>query len=207
MLLLKILFQTIIIFSLVFTQTDITIYNQGRALINETRDVNLEQRGKQTLSIPNIPTTVDPSSINLFSDNIQFISKEFINKPITNQSLLNASIGKKIELVKYDEDGRISFSTMGKLISNINQPVFEIDGKVVVNPPYSYRFDNIPEGISNYSYLNCLIQSKTKKANLFARNLSPLCQLNSGMTIKIKSTRLLISKNIKMNGIMEILQK
>ena len=164
MLILKIFFQAIFIFSLGFSQIDITIYNQGRALINEIREANLEQKGKQSLLIRDIPNTADPSSINLFSDNIQFISKEFLKKPITNQSLLNASIGKEIELVKYSEEGNISFSIMGKLISNINLPVFEIDKKVVIDPPYSYRFDSIPGDISDYSYLNCVIQSKSRKS-------------------------------------------
>ena len=165
MLTLKILFKTTIIFNLVFTQTNITIYNQGRALINEIREANIEKKGKQNLLILDIPNTVDPSSINLLSDHIKFISKEFLHIPITNQTLLNASIGKKIELIKYNEEGNISFSTIGKLISNINRPVFEIDGKVVVDPPYSYKFDNIPKGLSDHPYLNCVIQSKSRKSD------------------------------------------
>jgi len=164
MLILKILFQVTFVFTMAFSQIEITIYNQGRALINEIREANLWQTGKQSLIIRDIPNTVDPSSINLFSDNIQFISKEFLKKPITNQSLLNASIGKEIELVKYNEEGNISFSIMGKLISNINLPVFEIDEKVVIDPPYSYRFDSIPRGISDYPYMNCVIQSKSRKS-------------------------------------------
>lgn len=95
MLIVKILFQITFIFSLLFSQTKITIYNQGRAFISEIQKVNLGRQGKQKLIISNIPNTVDPASINLFSDNIQFISKEFIKNPITNQSLLNAFIGKK----------------------------------------------------------------------------------------------------------------
>ena len=160
-----IIFKAAIILSLIFAQTNITIYNQGRALIYETRKTNLEHKGKQNLLISNIPNTADPSSINLFSTNIQFISKELLTKPITNESLLNASIGKEIELVKYGEEGNISFSTMGKLISNINRPVFEIDGKFVVDPPYNYRFDNLPDGVSDYPYLNCVIHTKSKKSD------------------------------------------
>ncbi len=165
MLIVKILFQAIFIITPVFTQIDVTIYNQGRALINEIREVNLSREGKQNLLILNIPNTVDPSSINLFSDDIKFISKEFLKMPITNKSLLDASIGKEIKLVKYGENGNISFSTVGKLISNTNRPVFEIDNKVVVDPPYSYQFDNIPEGISDYPYINCVIQSQSRKSN------------------------------------------
>ena len=163
----KILFQVTLIVNIAFSQIDITIYNQGRALINEIREANLGKKGKQSLVIRDIPRTADPSSINLFSDNIQFISKEFLKKPITNQSLLNASLGEEVELVKYSEDGTISFSTIGILISNINLPVFNIDGKVVVNPPYSYRFEKIPEGVSDFPYLNCIIQSKAKNSEYY----------------------------------------
>ena len=165
MLSLKILFQFIFILSMIYGQINITVYNQGRALIQEFRELNLNKKGTQSVSIRNIPNTADPSSINLLSENIQFISKEFLNKPITIQTILNASIGENIELVKYGEDGKISFSTMGKLISNINQPIFEIDGNVVLNPPYSYRFKNIPDGIYDYPYLQCVIQAKSRKNN------------------------------------------
>ena len=40
----------------------------------------------------------------------------------------------------------------------MNQPVFEIDGKIVVNPPYEYRFEKIPKNISDYPFLNCNIK-------------------------------------------------
>jgi hypothetical protein len=79
--------------------------------------------------------------------------------------LLNANTGKEIELVKYGEDGSISFSTKGKLISNVGSPVFEIDGKIVVNPPYSYRFPDIPDGITDYPYLSCVIDNSKKQTN------------------------------------------
>ena len=150
---------SILIFNLVYANINITIYNQNRALINEHRKVQLNHTGIQKLVVPNIPNSVDPSSINLFSNEIEFISKEFLKIPITTTSLLNTLIGKNIELVKYNKDGKISFSTIGKLISNINQPVFEIDGKIIINPPYEYRFEEIPKNITDYPFLNCDIKS------------------------------------------------
>ena len=189
MLIVKILFQITFIFSLLFSQTKITIYNQGRAFISEIQKVHLGKKGKQKLVISDIPNTVDPASINLFSDNIQFISKEFIKNPITNQSLLNALIGKKIELVKYGEDGNISFSTMGKLISIINRPVFEIEGKVVVDPPYNYRFDNIPEGISDYPYMNCVIQSKSRDSDYHLSYITTGLDWEAEYNLNLKSDK------------------
>ena len=154
-----------LLFCVMTAQTTIKIYNQGRALVQEERKKKFSQIGKQTLLIPNIPHAAESSSINLFSDDIQFISKEYIYHPISVESLLNINIGQAIELVKYGEDGRITFSTTGKLISNVNTPVFEIDGKIVVNPPYSYRFSDIPDDIKDYPFLNCVVNSLSKNTD------------------------------------------
>ena len=147
-------------------QISIKIYNQGRALVQEERKKKFSQMGKQTLLILNIPHAAESSSINLYSDDIQFISKEYIYHPISVESLLNINMGKDIELIKYGEDGDIAFSTKGKLISNVNLPVFEIDGKIVVNPPYSYRFSDIPDNIKDYPYLNCAVNNSANNKSI-----------------------------------------
>ena len=155
----------ILICGVLAAQSTVKIYNQGRALVQEERIKKFSKKGKQSLFIQKIPHAADPSSINLFSDDIHFISKEYLYRPISIESLLNENIGNEIELVKYGEDGSITFSTKGKLISNVNRPVFEIDGKIVVNPPYNYRFQRIPDGITDYPYLNCVIESESKNGS------------------------------------------
>tara|TARA_Y100001960_G_scaffold324470_1_gene404912 strand:+ start:734 stop:2047 length:1314 start_codon:yes stop_codon:yes gene_type:complete len=138
---------------------EITIYNENKAFINETREIILNTMGEQYIFIENLPSNIYPSSISLFSKNIKFFSTEFINNPISTKSMLDASIGNEIELVKYDDDGKISFTTFGKLIANQNKPIFEIDEKIVIDPPYAYRFDNIPDNIKNSPYIHCQIES------------------------------------------------
>ena len=159
----KFLILNVMLCSIMTAQTTIKIYNQGRALVQEERQKKFSQEGKQKLIISNIPRAAEPSSINIFSDEMEIISKEYLYQPISIASLLNANIGEEIELVKYGEDGSISFSTKGNLISNIGAPVFEIDGKIVVNPPYSYRFPDIPDGITDYPYLSCVIDNSKKQ--------------------------------------------
>ena len=161
----KMILLYILLCGVLTAQTTVKIYNQGRALVQEERTKKFTQRGKQSLLIQKIPSAADPSSVNLFSDDIQFLSKEYLYRPISIESLLNANTGKEIELVKYGDDGSITFSTKGKLISNVNTPIFEIDDKIVVNPPYSYRFPEIPDGITDYSYLNCVIDSESKNGS------------------------------------------
>ena len=125
--------------NLINANTTVKIYNQNKALFNQYKKISLEYKGQQNLEIKNLPKSIIPSSINLLSNDIDFISIEYFNNPINTQSILNTFIGKNVELVKYNNEGKISFSKMGKLISNINQPIFEIDGKIVINPPYEYR--------------------------------------------------------------------
>ena len=146
-------------------QITIKIYTQGRALVQEERKKKFSQTGKQNLLVPNLPHAAESSSINLFSDDMQVMSKEYIYHPISVESLLSVNMDKEVELVKYGEGGNITFSTVGKLISNVNVAVFEIDGKIVVNPPYSYRFSDIPDNIKEYPYLNCVVNSSSKNAN------------------------------------------
>ena len=162
---LKMTLLYILLCGVLAAQTTVKIYNQGRALVQEERTKKFTQRGKQSLLIQKIPHAADPSSVNLFSDDIQFLSKEYLYRPISIESLLNANTGKEIELVKYGDDGSITFSIKGKLISNVNTPIFEIDDKIVVNPPYNYRFPEIPDGITDYPYLNCVIDSESKNGS------------------------------------------
>ena len=151
--------------SIMAAQTTIKIYNQGRALVQEERLKKFPQVGKQNLTISKIPHAAESSSINISSDDMEVISKEYLYLPISDEYMLNANIGKEIELVKYGENGSITFSTKGKLISNVTTPVFEIDEKIVINPPYDYRFSDIPNGITDYPYLNCVINNSKKQTS------------------------------------------
>ena len=79
---------------------------------------------------------------------------------------MNFNIGNKIELVKYDDNGNIIYKTIGKLISNkTNNRVFEIDNKIIINPPYDFIFSDIPSNIKNYPYLNCIINNSSKNTD------------------------------------------
>ena len=197
-----------------FSQIDITIYNENEAFINEKREMILNEIGKQNIVIENLPKEIDPSSITIFSDNIKFISKEFYNKPITINSILDESIGQEIELVKYGENGEITYSILGKLISNNNIPIFEINNKIVINPPYDYIFNNIPTNLKNSPYLQCKIESMSMYAkfnllyminniswnaeyNLFLNN-EKTCHLEGWYSIKNNSNVKFDNANISL---------
>ena len=89
------------LFSYLIANSQITIYNQGRAFVQEERTQNFTQKGKQSILVQGIPNAAYPSSINLKSEKMWFFSKEYLQRPISIQALLDANIGEELELVKF----------------------------------------------------------------------------------------------------------
>lgn len=160
---LKIVNLLILVFSVITAQSHITIYNQNKAFVQEQRILELNKKGPNTVQLDHIPKNADPSSVLIQSESFHLQSIKYAYNPISITSLLHAHVGTLIELVKYGDDGSIIFSTIGKLISNNAHPVFEIDDKIVVDPPYHYVFSDIPEGISEFPFIQCNLNATTKR--------------------------------------------
>ena len=152
-----------LLFNFIFAEITIKIYNNGHALVQEQRSNNFSSIGNQTLTITNFPISVISSSINIISKDITPISKQYFYKPVSIKNLLDSNIGNEIDLVVYGENGNIVFSTIGKLISNNISPVFEIDKKIVIDPPYKYQFKNIPPDILDHPYVIYSIENFKNK--------------------------------------------
>ncbi len=152
----------LLVCSIIAAQSHITIYNQNKAFVQEQRTLKLDKKGKNLVQIDRIPKNADPGTILIQGDEIKVQFMKYTFNPVSTTSLLNAHIGTEIELVKYGDNGDITFSTRGELISNNSFPIFEIDGKIVVDPPYHYLFSEIPEGISENPYLMCQLDASTK---------------------------------------------
>jgi len=148
--------------NLIIAETTIKIYNNGYALVQQEQKKKFSSIGKQTIKISNLPISAIPSSINILSDDISPILKQYFYEPISTKKLLDANIGNEIELVAYGESGNITFSTIGKLISNNISPIFEIDNKIVIDHPYKYRFKNIPSYILDYPHIDFTFENFNK---------------------------------------------
>ena len=152
----------LLVCSVISAQSHITIYNQNKAFVQELRTLKLDKIGKNLVQLDRIPKNADPGTILIQGEDLKVQSMKYTYNPVSETSLLNAHIGSEIELVKYGDDGDITYSTKGKLISNDSVPIFEIDGNIVVDPPYHYLFSEIPEGISEFPYLMCQLDAYTK---------------------------------------------
>ena len=85
----KYLILNFLLCSLMTSQTTITIYNQRCTLVQEQRKKKFSYTGKQNLLISKIQHATQSSSINIYSDDVQIISKENIYRPIYVESILN----------------------------------------------------------------------------------------------------------------------
>jgi len=148
--------------SVIAAQSHITIYNQNKAFVQEQRTLKLDKTGLSLVQLDRIPNNADAASIVIRGDEVKLHSMKYTYNPVSIHSMLDAHVGAEIELIKYGENGNITFSTMGKLISFNTVPVFEMDGKIAVDPPYHYLFSEIPEGISEFPIVYCQLHSQSK---------------------------------------------
>ena len=172
-------FLVAFIFASVADQT-VVIYSQGWAQIQEIRNLELKSKGEVEFSLTGLPRETDQGSIRLIIPGMKLNRREFRYRPLNQISMLREQVGKELDLVRYGEDGAISFRTKGKLLQMIDQPVYQIDGNVVFNPPYEVLFTDLPEGATTGgAELVCAGNSKEREISAFltylTRNYSWTC--------------------------------
>ncbi len=149
------------------TTVDLTIYNQNLSLIREERLITLA-RGLSRLVIPDIPATIDGTSLHFLSltnsSAVRILEQNYQYDLVHQAKLLEKYLGKEVEFVRYDQEGKIEHSVFGKLLSTgyVLQPqygslvptytysgglVAEINGKIELNPSGRLVLPSLPEGL------------------------------------------------------------
>lgn len=130
----------------------VTVYNDGRGLVREERNVDLvaglnEVRFMDVAEQIQAPTVrvaaIEGAPFNVLEQNYEY-------DLLSPAKLLDKYVGQTITLVqpRMVNGSTVDESVEGKLLSNNAGTVWEIGGKIVVNPPYSRLvFPNVPEGL------------------------------------------------------------
>ncbi|MBX7186823.1 MAG: DUF4139 domain-containing protein [Vicinamibacteria bacterium] len=130
----------------------VTVYNDGRGLVREERNIDLstgvnEVRFMDVAEQIQAPTVrvapIEGAPFNVLEQNYEY-------DLLSPAKLLDKYVGQTITLVqqKMMNNSTVEESVEAKLLSNNNGTVWEIGGKIVVNPPYSRMiFPSIPEGL------------------------------------------------------------
>mgnify|MGYP000195988805 CR=1 FL=1 len=130
----------------------VTVYNDGRGLVREERNVDLsaglnEVRFMDVAQQIQAPTVrvapIEGPPFNVLEQNYEF-------DLLSPAKLLDKFVGQTITLVqpKMMNNSTVDESYEAKLLSNNAGTVWEIGGRIVVNPAYSRMiFPNVPENL------------------------------------------------------------
>ncbi len=130
----------------------VTVYNDGRGLVREERMIDLlagvnEVRFMDVAEQIQAPTVrvapLEGAPFNVLEQNYEF-------DLLSPAKLLDKFVGQNITLVqqKMINNSTVEEQVEGRLLSNNAGTVWEIGGKIVINPPYSRLvFPSVPEGL------------------------------------------------------------
>jgi len=94
----------VLLFSTASAQSvSLSITNQNKALVEETRDITIE-KATSTINIPDLPALLDPTSIHVDFQppSIKLLEQKFVYNPANSHNILMKSIGTKIRLLHPD---------------------------------------------------------------------------------------------------------
>lgn len=149
------------------TSVDLTIYNQNLSLIREERSVDIP-RGITRLVIPEIPATIDGTSLHFSSltdpPAVRVLEQNYQYDLVNQGKLLEKYVGKNVEFVRYNQESKREYTVTGKLLasgfsfipqtdfSNSNYSgaggmIAEIDGKIEINPVGRLILPSLPDGL------------------------------------------------------------
>ncbi|MER3524616.1 MAG: hypothetical protein C4326_11290 [Ignavibacteria bacterium] len=157
------------------TSVDLTIYNQNLSLIREERVVTFS-RGISKVVVPDIPSTIDGTSVHFVSltdaTAVKVLEQNYQFDLVSQAKLLEKYIGKQIEFVRLDEATKKEYTVVGTLLASGlpsaygiplgGAMVAEINGKIEVNPAGRVVLPSLPEGLILRPQLQWLI-SNTKE--------------------------------------------
>ncbi len=127
-------------------KTAITVYNQGMALVRQTRTLDLE-KGAQEYSYDGVASEIDPTSVLLKGKGVQVLEQNYEYDLVDRSALMRKYVGEEVE-VQLENTGGV---VMGRLLT-AGDPVIieEDDGRIrMLNSDaiMSVDFPELPAGL------------------------------------------------------------
>lgn len=151
----------------------ITIYNQDLGLVKEVRRIGLPS-GTLSLMFEGVAARIDPTSVHIRSldrpGDLEVLEQNFEYDLISPAKLMEKYVGQTVELVAVRGDEEIR--TNARLIGIEGGYVYEIDGKVAVNPPGRVVLPELPEGLFSRPTLVWMLDNGAREHSLEASYLT-----------------------------------
>lgn len=160
------------------TAVDLTIYNQNLSLIREERTIRLP-KGMGEVIIPDIPATIDGSSVHFQSlsdpTGVKVLEQNYQYDLVHQAKILEKYIGKEVEFVRVDPETKKEYTVKARLLATGFRPqgqgggmmnfvgtggmIAEVNGKIEINPRGNLVLPSLPEGLILKPQLEWLVSS------------------------------------------------
>lgn len=130
----------------------VTVYNDGRGLVREERTLDLAA-GVNEIRFMDVAEQIQAPTVRvapLEGAPFSVLEQNYEYDLLSPAKLLDKYVGQTVTLVqqKMANNSTVEESVEAKLLSNNAGSVWEIDGKIVVNPPYSrIVFPSVPDNL------------------------------------------------------------
>lgn len=179
------------------TSVDLTVYNQNLSLIREERTLQLP-RGTGRIVIPEIPATIDGSSL-LFRSltdpkSVRVLEQNYQYDLVHQAKLLERYIGREVEFVRLNEETKQEYTVKARLLATgytqqVPYPgglpqfqhaggmIAEVNGKIEVNPAGRLVLPALPDGLILRPQLEWLVSSTRE-----GKHASEISYMASGLS-------------------------
>ncbi len=143
-------------------QLSMTIYGDGRALIEDVRDFDFTQ-GRSVIVLPNVSSRINAPSASFTSDNIEIIEQNFDFDLLTPNKLMQKAVGETVTIIRTNPGTGIETREKAKVLAVNNGVVVQIGKRIEVlrddNLPTRVIFDKIPENLRAKPTLSVMVNS------------------------------------------------
>jgi hypothetical protein len=142
----------------------LTVYNVGRALVRDTRQVNLPA-GTLRLEFRDIAAKVIPETVALAAPDLEVLEQNYEYDLLSPKTLLAKFLGKEVILVREEPrpegPGTLRQEVRATLLAINEGTVWRIGDRIVSNPPYrELIFPQVPPTLREKPTLVWLVQVK-----------------------------------------------
>lgn len=152
---------------------DLTVYNNGQALIREERTIGLA-KGENRVQVPDIPATIDATSLHFASltdpASVRVLEQNYQYDLVSQAKLLEKYLGKTVEFLREDPATHREVAVAGRILAVGNPDgggekranagmVAEINGKIELDPAGRLSLPALPEGLILKPQLEWMIHS------------------------------------------------
>jgi len=131
-------------------ELNLTVYGDNRALVDDKRDVTLEQ-GTQTIELPGVSSQIISPSVTLTAPGVSIIEQNFDFDLLSPAKLMEKAVGHYVQIVRTNPATGMETRDRVKVLSVNNGVVIQKGGKIEVlrddNIPTRVIFSKIPENL------------------------------------------------------------